>query len=194
MKISISEVSYEKFFNKKIMIVGNQLINEDSLAERILFDIILAQPYINGSVLANKNKIDDFYLKCGDITTKVNMSSCYKRYTSLLDSRLFKDDVYFVADNISLSDEAIAEITYKMNGKKMMAIFYYPYIVKNVNFDYIIITESTDDILLEEAYEIIRDNYPFDYEGFREIVENFIDSENVVVIKTETKKIKVLGY
>lgn len=193
-EIEIKEITIEKFSNKnlKMMIVGNEKFNHDSVVDKFILDLIINQEFEKGSILSHEKKIDQYYSFCKDITNKIQATSLFKRYSSVLKTRIFTQNTYFIMDNLFVSDNVFKEIHDNLQEKHMLTIFYYPSIVPFLKLDYLVLTESIDDSIMYIAYEIVKCTYDIPYESFTEIIQDFINQEYFVVVKYKNKTLKVI--
>lgn len=191
-EINVKEITFKSFSEKnvKIMIVGNETFNHDSPIDKFILDLIKHQGFQSGSVLSHVNKVDQYYSYCCSMS--LCSMSLYKRYSAVLKNRIFKDDTYFILDNLVLLDEVFKEIQDNLHNKHMLAIFYYPSIVPYINLDYMILTESTDDYIMQIAYDTVKGNYDIPYESFVEIIQDFINEKYFAVVKYKNKTLKVI--
>lgn len=192
MSLELNDLKPIKFYNKKIMILGNSFINEESFADKIIIDIITNLNYKSGAIITNAEKIKDFYSMYSDTNEKIKPEFLYKRYTFLLKNRIFRENHYLVLDNYVLNSQILNEICENLTGK-MLSLFYYPYFIKNIDFfDFVILTNTVDSLNLSLIYKIIKTNYDLSFDEFYKLVEDLTDDSISLVVNI--KKIKMYLY
>ena len=193
--VELEELNTIELFNKKIMVLCDDVITEDTLADLAIINIIDSQPYVFGTIITTGDKISDFYkrfIENNPDSDKIKIGYLYRRYTFLINKKIFKNNTYFLLDNYSYSQQQLQSIISKINDANMMSIFSYPYIIKDdsINYDYYFITCYTD----KESIQYIYNNF-VKKENFKEFLDFFtiiidcIDNEIVVVIDVNNNKI-----
>lgn len=200
------EIDNESLFNKRIFILTTEYQNEDTFSDEIIINIIENQPYLFGTILSNSSKIDNFYKKytIDDVTngndphiSKIKESFIYKRYTFLLNKKIFKDNSYMILDSYMCSKAQFCEINKNLKDKQMMVLFSYENTL-DVEIDYIFICSYQNKETLEQLYDKYHELFKIieivNFEEFYDLICCCVDDKISIIIETTKKNPKILCY
>lgn len=192
----LEEVDLQSVFNKKVMILADETSHEDTLGDLAVISIIERMPYLYGTIFTQNEKIQDFYrryVENNPDSVKIRESYLYRRYTFLINKKIFKDNTYILLDNYQYSQQQYNNLIDSITKHNLLCMFMYPSIVVDdrLKFDYFFITSYLDksSILSIFVNYVQKWEYFKSFEDFYELIVECNDQGVVIVVEIKYKKV-----
>lgn len=181
MELEINDFDIELLtINKKCFIIGDICTGKSTLIENFM-------KYLNikGTIFTDKNHMNTFY-------SNYNPMNIYKRYTPLLNQRLFINNTCIILDNYQVYKPIYLEIIQNIIKKNMLLLIAYTSFIDFIEFDYIFICKLTNDneILNIQQQEYIKKYYTF--EEFKSIINECVNDTDILIINTNANTVNEL--